>query len=49
MQILVAYTTRKGSTGEIASAIGKELEGEGPQVREWAKSLPGLFGAWNAE
>ena len=29
MQILVAYATRKGSTGEIASAIGKELEGEG--------------------
>ncbi|MEI7433428.1 MAG: flavodoxin domain-containing protein [Methanomicrobiales archaeon] len=33
MQILVAYATRKGSTGEIALAIGKELEGEGHQVR----------------
>ena len=33
MQILVAYATRKGSTGEIASVIGKELEGEGHQVR----------------
>jgi|WetSurMetagenome_2_1015567.scaffolds.fasta_scaffold201107_2 menaquinone-dependent protoporphyrinogen oxidase len=32
MQILVAFATRKGSTGEIASAIGKELEGKGHQV-----------------
>jgi menaquinone-dependent protoporphyrinogen oxidase len=33
MQILVAFATRKGSTGEIASAIGKELESGGQQVR----------------
>ncbi|MEI6292046.1 MAG: flavodoxin domain-containing protein [Methanomicrobiales archaeon] len=33
MQILVAFATRKGSTGEIASAIGKELEGGGQQVK----------------
>jgi menaquinone-dependent protoporphyrinogen oxidase len=33
MQILVACASRKGSTEEIASAIGKELEGEGHQVR----------------
>jgi len=32
MQILVAFATRKGSTGEIASTIGKELEGGGHQV-----------------
>jgi menaquinone-dependent protoporphyrinogen oxidase len=33
MQILVAYASRKGSTEEIASAIGKELEAGGHQVR----------------
>ena len=32
MQILVAYASRKGSTGEIALAIGKELEAGGHQV-----------------
>ncbi len=32
MQILVVYATRKGSTEEIALAIGKELEAGGHQV-----------------
>lgn len=32
MKILVAYASRKGSTGEIAMAISKELEGAGHGV-----------------
>ena len=32
MQILVVYASRKGSTEEIALAIGKELEAGGHQV-----------------
>lgn len=45
MQILVAYATRKGSTAEIASAIGKELEGEGHQVRvSLLQEIPSLEG-----
>jgi menaquinone-dependent protoporphyrinogen oxidase len=31
-RILVAYVSRKGSTGEIARAVGKELESAGYQV-----------------